>query len=334
MIRQHLDLKTKDALAIWLPEFQSNYISLRDESHAEITQAIRYYAFHFDTYLNAASRNRVFQKERLWEHFLEDMDDPSAKTDTTVRENQGETSPFLQLENQVHLHETCESVPDPFKYIRLKAIRPRYVEHEDDEFHPLKNGASVRALTPEDKSILFDYYVATIKHYIFMMFTTLTRYSVASQAPRVLYRGIILFPGDEVQQIRGFTSTTYDCKSIFKSIFAFYQQKIKPEQDPTYIILVMNVPRNIRYVPASLCTLFDDEHEIILVSQCNIKEPSVEARETIQVQVNRVPINVQIRYVDLEIESNYPQLNTFRLEDEAGFWGKKKNRKSKKNSGK
>jgi hypothetical protein len=224
------------------------------------------------------------------------------------------------------LQQKCESVPDPFQDLRLKSIHPRFVEHDDDEFHPLPNS---QALTPEDKSVLFDYYVATVKYYIFKMFNTLTRYSVASQAPRVLYRGIILFPGDAVQSIRGFTSTTYDAKSIFKSIFAFYQQKIKPEQHPTYVILVMNVPRGIRYVPASICTLFDDENEIILVSQCKITEPSVDAREVIQVPINRVPMNVQIRYVNLEIESDYPSLRTFRLEDEAGFWGKKRRSKKK-----
>jgi len=318
----------------WRVEIETTASLIRHEHIRDITKAIRYYAFHFDTYLNAASRNRPFPLQRLRDHFEKDMAFHStSRTNPTLddRPVEVDTDAVSELEE---FNQACATTPDPFEYLRMSTVRPIAFERDPDEDYDYQeefplHTYDIRDIGPEQKEIMFDYYVATIKYHIYAMFQTMVRFSFTTSTPRTLYRGMILFPHQRIEPLRGFTSTTYYMPSVY-DIFDAYIDKITPDQTPSYVILVMNVPAGVRYLPSTLCTLFEDEHEIILLSQIR---PTVDPlqlpyeQHTVVLPTSKKPITCKYIEVDMKIDALLPELYTFTVEDSGAFWGKKGKKK-------
>jgi len=322
MIGQHRHKTVEESYEPWRVEIESNAMLIPDEYHMDITRAIRYYAFHFDTYLNAACRNRPFPIKRLLIHFENDI---KIKSDSGTNPNQTHERTVDSI-----FDEACFHVSDPFRYIRTSSINPlplvQDVEEDEKEMFTMFPYDST-AMSPEEKGIMFDYYVAMIKSEIYFMFQTMVRFSFTTDRAKTLYRGLVLLDGQEVQPFRGFSSCSYHLESIY-DIFMFYESKLTKEI-PTYVLLVMEVPFGVRYLPSSICTLFGDENEIILLSQLNIIEPHPSRREVYSITMNKKHFDIQCRYVQLEVESLLPRLHEFKLSEQNHFWGRKNSRKRK-----
>lgn len=321
-----------------------------------LAKAIRYYAYHYDTYLNAATRNRPFWKKKLINHFVDDMllrNDhtiPSTRDPDDIRTSYQKPASFLldEIDDEdytIDLENSCTNVTDPIEYLPYTVVEPQplrrlyepsYADNEDyEQEFSIRNKDRYDIEKDPNFRVLFDYYLATIKYHILFMFHTFTAYAIPTTSPRRLYRCMVLEEGKDVEPFTGCTSTTYYLPSTF-SILDSILESIRHKTDMgatattktyTNVVLVMDVPVEIYYLPSAICTLYSDENEIILLSQCTLIE-RVGERETVTIPIDGKPVRIEFRYGTLRKDKDLPTLHPFQLTDDMAYWGKKnKNKK-------
>ena len=316
-----------------------------------LAKAIRYYAYHYDTYLNAATRNRPFWKRKLINHFVDDMllrnvqTIPSTRDPDDIRTSYQKPASFLL--DEIHdedytitLENNCSDVTDPIEYLPYTVVEPQplrrlyepsYADNEDykDKFS-IQNKDRYNIEIDPNFSVLFDYYLATIKYHILFMFHTFTAYAIPTTSPKRLYRCMVVEEGKDIEPFTGCTSTTYYLPSTF-SILDSILESIRHKTDAgatattktyTNVVLVMDVPVEIYYLPSAICTLYSDENEIILLSQCTLME-RVSERETVVILIDCKPVRIEFRYGTLRKDKDLPTLHPFQLTDDMAYWGKK-----------
>jgi hypothetical protein len=322
-----------------------------------LAKAIRYYAYHYDTYLNAATRNRPFWKKKLINHFVDDMllrNDqtiPSIRDPKTHKSYQKPASFLLdEIDDEdytIELENSCSDVTDPIEYLPYTEVHPQplrrlykpsYADNEDyEQEFSIRNKDRYDIEKDPNFHVLFDYYLATIKHHILFMFHTFTAYAIPTMSPRRLYRCMVVEEGKDIEPFTGCTSTTYYLPSTF-SILGSILESVRHKTEKgatattktyTNVVLVMDVPEEIYYLPSAICTLYSDENEIILLSQCSLIE-RVGERETVTILIDDIPVRIEFRYGTLRKDKNLPTLHPFQLTDDMAYWGKKNKNKQKK----
>jgi hypothetical protein len=150
---------------------------------------------------------------------------------------------------------------------------------------------------------------------------------------------MVLKDGFEIQPFTGCTSTTYYLPSTF-SILGSILESIRHKTDKgatsttntyTNVVLIMDVPADIYYLPSAICTLYSDENEIILLSQCTMIE-RVSERETVTITIDDIPVPIEFRYGTLRKDKDLPTLHPFQLTDDMAYWGKRRTRQKKRMS--
>lgn len=323
-----------------------------------LAKAIRYYAYHYDTYLNAATRNRPFWKKKLINHFVDDMllrnehTIPSTREPDDICTSYQKPASFLldEIDDEdytIDLENSCTNVTDPIEYLPYTEVHPQplrrlyepsYADNEDyeDKFS-IRNKDRYNIEIDPNFSVLFDYYLATIKYHILFMFHTFTAYAIPTTSQRRLYRCMVLEDGKDIEPFTGCTSTTYYLPSTFSILDSILDsirhktQKGATATTKTYtnVVLVMDVPEEIYYLPSDICTLYSDENEIILLSQCTMME-RVGERETVTIPIDGNQVRIEFRYGTLRKDKDLPTLHPFQLTDDIAYWGKKNKQKNKK----
>jgi hypothetical protein len=285
--------KWSSMIVPWLNDMTS------DDRRA-LSQSIFWYSWHYDTYLNAATRNRPYSKPLLITYFLTDdfQGDYHAKD---FQFNYGVTNP------------NCTSntiINSPGMEFQWNRIIPA-------------NTSSI------DMEKIIDAYIEMVKRNIKFMFTSFTKHPLELSEPMTVYRSIVIPKGTFNPNILGFTSTSISMDPALKVANRIIISGAPAISYETHELILMKItlPIGTRVIPIDICGLFV-EHEILLVSQgkLHITKQSVD-------DIIHIHLSIHYYTCDFEITADSPTLHEFRLTNEHVFYGGRKKyamRKSRK----
>jgi hypothetical protein len=284
IIRPEVKEQWASMILPWLNSMSSN------DRHA-LSQAVYWYSWHYDTYLNAATRNRPYSRLRLLTHFLTD-DFAGKHYAKSFQFNYGVKNPNCRnntIKNSPGMNFQWNSIIPP-------------------------NAQSV------DMEQIFKEYIEMIKESVKVMFTSFTKNPLEISQPMTVYRAIVIPNGTFNASLTGFTSTSFSMDSALKMANHIISSQVPFVSFITHEMMLMKItlPIGTRVVPSGICGLFT-EHEIIVVSQgkLNIRHTSVDPDI-----YHYMPINYYT--CDFEITEPIPSLHEFRLTNERIFYGGRK----------
>lgn len=284
IIRDEIKQQWSSMILPWINDMTS------DDRRA-LSQAVYWYSWHYDTYLNAATRNRPYSKSRLLTHFL---------TDEFQGRYYAESFKFnYGVENPNCRNNTIKKSPG--------------MGFQWDSVIP-PNAQSV------DMEQIFKEYIEMIKESIKVMFTSFTKHPLEISQPMTVYRAIVIPNGTFNPTLSGFTSTSILMDSALKMANHIITSQVPFVSFITHELILMKItlPIGTRVVPSDICGIFI-EHEIIVVSQgkLNIRHKSMDPD---------IHAHMPIQYFtcDFEIIADSPTLYEFTLTNEHIFYGGRK----------
>lgn len=227
-------------------ELSETYIpwfrSLTAEQQQDLTRAIRWYAFHCDTYLNAVYRNRPYPVDNLIRHASELFYDSD------------------------HLRWVGSDMMFQQQNVENRWCNERFVTSPFGDFigksrFPLRQ------------------YIQRIKEVTSFMHTVFTYAPMSFRLPSAIYffRGLRVPKGSMIQnEVVGITSVSTDVDVALTFGFQVYGPPtatgypIYDARTNDTIIIAMLLPAGTRVIPANLCTI-QDESEFLLLSQGSIR---------------------------------------------------------------
>ena len=273
---------------------------MTSDDRRALSQAVYWYSWHYDTYLNAATRGRPYSKSRLITHFLTD-DFQGDYHKKNFQFNYG-------VENPNCTSNTIINSPGiDFQWNRIIPTNTPSIDMEQ----------------------IIDAYIEMIKQHIKIMFTSFTKNPLEISQPMTVYRAIVIPNGSFNLTLTGFTSTSISMDSALKMAKHIITSQAPLVSFMTHELILMKItlPIGTRVVPSDICGLFT-EHEIIIVSQGRLHITNQSVDSDIH---EHMPI--QYFTCDFEITSAIPTLHEFTLTNERIFYGGRKKyaiRKSRK----
>lgn len=261
-----------------------------------LSRCLYWYAWNNDTYLNAACRNRPYSRSRMYQHMLTQF-----LYGTTLHRTEYHVG--LDLVNP-----SCQDIALPIDL---------YYKHRYGD----------QTLTTDDISVdaLFEEYHASVINTIALMHETFCKSAMTMDREGLVYRSLIVPRGHGVlEQVHGYNSTSYTLAGaiqVANSIISSRYSTASPIRHDTHELHLFEIrlPAGTHVLPAEVCARFQNEHEIILVSQGQLR---IESQGTDAFSHPVLPMTMY--KCTLETTEPFPTLYPLVLTEDEVIYGKKK----------
>ena len=283
-IRPEVKQQWASMIIPWLNDMTS------DDRRA-LSQSIYWYSWHYDTYLNAATRNRPYSKPLLITHFLTD-DFQGDYHEKKFQFNYGVENPNCTINIIKN---------SPGMNFQWERIIP----------------SNIPSINMEQ---IIDTYIEMIKQNINFMFSAFTKNPLKLSQPMSVFRSIVIPKGAFNPMLLGFTSTSTSIDGALKVANHIITSGAPAISFTTHELILMKItlPIGTRVIPIDICGLFL-EHEILVVSQgkLNITKQSVD-------DIIHDYLSINYYTCDFEIIADSPTPHEFTLTNERIFYGGRK----------